>query len=414
MSPPPLAPFGLWLAGGRGNVATTTAVGAYAIAQRLAPPTGLVTELADLAAVGWPSLVAVPMGGWEVAKTTLMEQARALTGPGGFLRPEHVEAAAGWLAACDAEIRPGTTRGCGATIERVAGHGSDAPAAELVEQFKGDLTDYRERHHLDTVVVVNLTSTEATPPAPFPGDDLAALRAAIAADDPTLPASTLYAVATLEAGGAWINFTPSPGGSCAALVALAKERGLPLYGSDGKTGETLVKSALAPLFAMRHLRVLAWEGYNLLGNGDGAVLDDPANKATKVASKDHLLGEILGYAPHTRVGIDYVPSLDDWKTAWDLIHFEGFLGTRMTLQFTWQGCDSALAAPLILDLGRLAAFARRRGEAGLMDHLCSFFKSPMGCTTHDLASQFERLRGYLAAVAAEVGAERGGVAEGGR
>ncbi len=411
--PPPLAPFGLWLAGGRGNVATTTAVGAHAVARGLAPPTGLVTELSDLAAVGWPPLDAVPIGGWEVAETTLMERARALTGPGGFLRPEHVEAASGWLAACDAEIRPGTTRGCGAAIELVAGHGSHAPAADLVEQFKRDLTAYRDRHHLDTVVVVNLASTAAPPPAPFPGADLAALRTAIAADDPTLPASILYAVAALEAGAAWINFTPSPGGSCAALVTLAEERGLPIYGSDGKTGETLMKSALAPLFAMRHLRVLAWEGYNLLGNGDGAVLDDPANKQTKVASKDHLLGEILGYAPHTRVGIDYVPSLDDWKTAWDLIHFEGFLGTRMTLQFTWQGCDSALAAPLILDLARLAALARRRGEAGRMDHLASFFKSPMGCTTHDLTPQFERLRHYLAAVAAEVGAPREEAEEGG-
>jgi len=405
-------PFGLWLAGGRGNVATTTAVGAYAIAQGLAPPTGLVTELSDLAAVAWPPLDAVPIGGWDVAETSMMERARALTGPGGFLRPEQVEAAAGWLAACDAEIRPGTTRGCGATIERVAGLGDTAPAAELVARFKDDLTAYRDRHDLDTVVVVNLCSTEAAPPAPFAGDDLAALRAAIAADDPTLPASTLYAVAALEAGAGWINFTPSPGGSCAALVALAEERGLPLYGSDGKTGETLMKSALAPLFAMRHLQVLSWEGYNLLGNGDGAVLDDPANKQTKVASKDHLLGEILGYAPHTRVGIDYVPSLDDWKTAWDLIHFEGFLGTRMTLQFTWQGCDSALAAPLILDLARLTALAARRGESGPMAHLCSFFKSPMGETPADLASQFDLLRRYLTDLAAEATTPREGAEEG--
>ena len=401
MSPPPPPSLGLWLAGGRGNVATTTAVGAYAIAQGLADPTGLVTELPLFGSLPWPPLDAVPIGGWEVDTTPLLERARALTGPGGFLRPEHVEAAAAWLAACDGEIRPGTTRGCGATIERVAGHGASGPAAELVAQFKDDLIAYRERHHLDTVVVVNLASTEAAPPAPFPADDLAALRRAIEGDDPCLPASTLYAVAALEAGCAWINFTPSPGGSCAALTALAEECGLPLYGSDGKTGETLMKSVLAPLFAMRHLRVLAWEGYNLLGNGDGAVLDDPANKQTKVASKDHLLAEILGYPLHTRVGIDYVPSLDDWKTAWDLIHFEGFLGTRMTLQFTWQGCDSALAAPLILDLARLAGLAMARGEAGPMTHLCSFFKSPMGETPADLAAQFDLLRRYLAEAAVE-------------
>ncbi len=392
----PLPPFGLWLVGARGNVATTVAVGIDALSRHAAPATGMVTELSGLATPAWPPLDAVPIGGWEVAETSMIERARHLAGPGGFLRPEQVEAATAWLARCDAEIRPGTTRGCGATIERVAGHGAAAPASELLARFQEELRAYRGRHHLDTVVVVNLSSTEADPAPHFPGLDLDALRAAIAADDPTLPASTLYAVAALEAGCPWINFTPSPGGSCPALVDLAEARGQPLYGSDGKTGETLVKSALAPLFALRHLRVLAWEGYNLLGNGDGAVLDDPANRQTKVASKDHVLPEILGYTPHTRVGIDYVPSLDDWKTAWDLIHFEGFLGTRMSLQFTWQGCDSALAAPLILDLARLTALARHRGEAGLMPHLCSFFKSPMGEAPADLSSQFERLRRYLA------------------
>ena len=407
MSPDPLPPFGLWLVGARGNVATTVAVGIDAMARRGAPATGMVTELPGLTTPGWPPLDAVPTGGWEVTPASIVEQARRLAAPGGFLRPEQVAAAGDWLVRCDEEVRPGTTRGCGATIERVAGHGADAPAAELVARFKSDLAAYRDRHHIDAVVVVNLASTEPDLAPRFPGDDLDALRAAIAADDPNLPASTLYAVAALESRCAWINFTPSPGGSCAALVALAEERGQPLYGSDGKTGETLVKSALAPLFALRHLRVLAWEGYNLLGNGDGAVLDDPANKQTKVASKDHVLPEILGYTPHTRVGIDYVPSLDDWKTAWDLIHFEGFLGTRMSLQFTWQGCDSALAAPLILDLARLAALARRRHEAGLMSHLCSFFKSPMGEAPADLGGQFERLRRYLSTAAGE-GPEGGG------
>ena len=161
----------------------------------------------------------------------------------------------------------------------------------------------------------------------------------------------------------FVNFTPSPGSTVPALVELAEERGVPHMGSDGKTGETLVKTVLAPLFAGRALRVLSWEGYNMLGNRDGFVLSDPQARESKTRSKDRALKQILGDDDlHAKVTIDYVPSLDDWKVAWDYIHFEGFLGARMSMQFTWQGNDSALAAPLVLDLARLAAFAHAQGE----------------------------------------------------
>ena len=116
-------------------------------------------------------------------------------------------------------------------------------------------------------------------------------------------------------------------------------------GCDGKTGETLLKSVLAPMFRQRNLQVMSWVGHNIFGNMDGKVLDDPANKATKVTSKDHLLAQILGYQPQTLVSIEFIESLGDWKTAWDHIHFQGFLGTPMTLQFIWQGCDSLLGGP---------------------------------------------------------------------
>ena len=116
-------------------------------------------------------------------------------------------------------------------------------------------------------------------------------------------------------------------------------------GYDGKTGETLMKSVLAPMFAHRNLEVMSWVGHNIFGNMDGKVLDDPANKKSKVTSKDRLLGQILGYPPQTLVSIEYIASMGDWKTAWDHIHFRGFLGTPMTLQFIWQGCDSLLGRP---------------------------------------------------------------------
>jgi len=162
-----------------------------------------------------------------------------------------------------------------------------------------------------------------------------------------------------------------------AVAALAARQGLPYAGSDGKTGETLVKSVLAPLFRYRNLRVLSWMGYNLLGNRDGQILDHPAHKESKVRTKDSILSGILGYRPQTRVGIDYVPSLHDSKVAWDFIHFAGFLDWPMTLSFTWHGCDSILAAPLVLDLVRFMDEALRRSSGGPQEHLGCFFKAPV-------------------------------------
>ena len=206
-----------------------------------------------------------------------------------------------------------------------------------------------------------------------------------------LPASSLYAIAAFEAGHSYINFTPSLGAAPAAIDELARLRGACHYGCDGKTGETLMKSVLAPIFAQRNLRVQSWVGHNIFGNRDGQVLDDPANKQAKIASKDHLVGEILGYRPNTLVSIEYLPDLGDWKTAWDHIRFAGFLGVPMTLQFTWQGCDSFLAAPLVLDLVRLAELAHRRGQVGQMPFLASFFKSPYAVAEHAFDRQFEML-----------------------
>ncbi len=110
-----------------------------------------------------------------------------------------------------------------------------------------------------------------------------------------------------------------------------------------------------------------------------------------MASKDHLVGEILGYRPQTLVSIEYLPDLGDWKTAWDHVHFAGFLGLPMTLQFIWQGCDSVLAAPLVLDLARFTELAWRRGHVGPMPFLSSFFKSSYGTSEHRFDRQFAML-----------------------
>jgi myo-inositol-1-phosphate synthase len=125
------------------------------------------------------------------------------------------------------------------------------------------------------------------------------------------------------------------------------------------------------------------------------VLADPRHKRLKLRSKELVLKNVLGYRPHSGVSIEYVPSLGSWKTAWDFVHFKGFLDTKMSLQFIWQGCDAILAAPLVLDLIRLAEFANRMGEAGLMSHLACFFKDPIGVKEHSFQRQWTMLLEYV-------------------
>src|SRR5215472_145990 len=160
------------------------------------------------------------------------------------------------------------------------------------------------------------------------------------------------------------------------------------------------------MFADRNLKVLSWVGHNIFGNRDGQVLNDPQNKASKIGTKDKVISSIVGYKPQTHVSIEYIESLDDWKTAWDHIHFRGFLGVKMMMQFTWQGCDSILAAPLVLDLARLALLSGRRGEAGVLRHLACFFKSPLGVEEHDFFRQWNLLEEYVETVRREAAGAR--------
>lgn len=244
-------------------------------------------------------------------------------------------------------------------------------------------------------MVVNVSSTEPPLQVGPEHHDLALLEDTLQRPGTVLPTSSLYAYAAFRAGCPFVDFTPGAGARLPALGQLAEREGLCWAGSDGKTGETLVKSALAPMFASRALRVRSWAGTNLLGGGDGATLADPAARSSKTASKGGGLTSALGYEVDAPVHIDYVPDLGEWKTAWDHVSFEGFLGTRMTLQFTWQGCDSALAAPLVLDLARLVARAHEAGQTGPLAPLAFFFKDPAATREHRLAAQCEALLAWV-------------------
>ncbi|MFE9498058.1 inositol-3-phosphate synthase [Streptomyces collinus] len=357
----PRTRVGVWLIGARGSVATTAVAGCAAVAAGLHPPTGMVTETPPFAGSGLPELAALVFGGHDTLDCPLPKRAEELAA-GGVLPPGLPAAVAAELAAADAEIRPGGPA-----------PGDTPEPAELIERFADDVQDFVRRCGLERAVVVNVASTEP------------------AADGGALPPSSLYAAAALRAGCGYVNFTPSTGLHHPALAAPAATSGVPHAGRDGKTGQTLLRSVLGPMFAQRALDVRAWSGTNLLGGGDGAALADPAAAAAKNAGKERVLTDTLGVSPEGEVHIDDVPALGDWKTAWDHIAFDGFLGTRMILQTIWQGCDSALAAPLVLDLARLTLRAQEAGVRGPLADLAFYFKDPVGRAPSALGEQYAAL-----------------------
>ncbi len=389
--------IGIWLIGARGGAATTAIVGLSAIQKGLIGPTGLVSHLPQFERLDLAPWTDFLVGGHEIRNVALTDAAMLLVTDSGTVKPELLEQVGPELNGIDKRIRPGTLYKVGKTIASLADTGlpEDESPRETVDRLKRDFGEFAETNDLEHVIVVNLASTE--PPV-----DGSAIPPTWAELEPLLAdagkcpvsASSLYAIAALDSGCSYVNFTPSVGSSPAAISELAELRGTRHTGCDGKTGETLMKSVVAPMFARRNLQVMSWVGHNIFGNMDGQVLNDPANKQSKVTSKDHLLHEILGYRPQTLVTIEFIESLGDWKTAWDHVHFTGFLGVPMALQFTWQGCDSILAAPLVLDLVRFTDLARRRGETGLMTFLASFFKSPLGVEEHRFDRQFAMLEDW--------------------
>lgn len=392
---------GVYLIGALGSIASTVAAGALALKRNLAPTTGMVTCSEIFNGVDLVEPGSLVFGGCDIrleANSRDIFEKMVPVAPGILLE---IKAD---LEEFQHNVDSGCAKNCGEAIERLAcpENAEGKSLEEEIEGMRSRLQAFRRKYSLDEVIVVNLASTE--PPLDLEAChfEFESFQKVITGNEKEkVRASTLYSCAAILEGCAYINFTPSNGALPPALVQFANQKGVPVMGNDGKTGETLVKSALAPMFAWRNLEVMSWEGFNILGNMDGQILNHPGNRESKIRTKDQVLSKILGYSPHTSVSIGYVPSLDDQKTAWDFIHFRGFLGAKMSLQFTWQGYDSILAAPLVLDLVRLAELAKRRGEGGVMTHLASFFKAPVGVEKHALPDQFRMLADYADAVRLE-------------
>ncbi len=394
------ARVGLWLIGAGGGIGGMVALGLAALAKGLVKTTGLVTAQPPFDTIGLIEPDRIVLGGHEIRSASLIDSARSMHRDSGVVSRELIDQCAPRLRAMQRNVRPGIIVGSRRQVASMAAKAwvrSPATGASAVALVRKDLDAFRRDHRLDHVVVVNVASSEPVArPLPAHGDFAMLSRALKRRGNCVLPSSSLYALGAISADCSYINFTPSTGTRIKAIEQFAADRKVLYMGRDGKTGETLLKSVLAPMFVTRNLAVRSWVGHNMLGNRDGQVLADPDVKESKLRTKNGVLSTIVGPEAATRTTIEYLPSLADWKVAWDYVHFEGFMGTKMSLQFTWTGSDSILAAPLVIDLARLTAWEHARGRDGRMTHLACFFKDPDGVGEHCYFDQWRRLIDHVA------------------
>ena len=278
---------------------------------------------------------------------------------------------------------------------------------DLAEALRVDIQTFKKLHNCDRLVMVWCASTEVfIAPGPV-HQSLAAFEAAMAANDDAIAPSMLYAWASLMEGVPFANGAPNLSCDFPAMLELAKAKGVAIGGKDFKTGQTMVKTVLAPMIKARMLGLAGWYSTNILGNRDGEVLDDPESFKTKEESKLGVLDQILqpemypelyGEMYH-KVRINYYPPRKDNKEGWDNIDIFGWLGYPMQLKVDFLCRDSILAAPLVLDLAIFFDLAQRCGMAGVQEWLSFYFKSPQVAPglypEHDLFIQQTKLKNTL-------------------
>ena len=290
-------------------------------------------------------------------------------------------------------------------------HGTNVKAGktkrELAEALRKDIRDFKAKNRCDRLVVVWCASTEIfIQPGPV-HQSLATLERGMDANDPAVAPSMLYAWAALMEGVPFANGAPNLTVDTAALEQLARDRRVPIGGKDFKTGQTMVKTVLSPMFKARMLGVSGWYSTNILGNRDGEVLDDPESFKTKEESKlgvleyilqPKLYPELYGNLFH-KVRINYYPPRGDNKEGWDNIDIFGWCGYPMQIKVDFLCRDSILAAPLVLDLTLFFDLAQRAGMAGIQEWLSFYFKSPQAAPglypEHDLFIQHTKLKNTL-------------------
>jgi myo-inositol-1-phosphate synthase len=361
---------GIAVIGLNGAVATTAAAGIAMIRAGSNDLSGL--PLASRDVEGMAAYRDLHFGGWDLSHDDLATAALKH----GVLTESDLANGASSLA----EMRPwpavGSTDFC-ANIDganKIAAPGHRA----AVKHIQDDLARFKTEQNLDRVVMVNLASTERK--ADLGADALTSVEGferGLDGDDAAISPAMLYAYAAIASDTPYANFTPSVAADVAPLAELARQRGVPIAGKDGKTGQTLLKTVIAPALRDRALHVDGWFSTNILGNSDGLALDDPKSLASKVDTKKSVLDQILGYPVEDHIiMIHYYKPRGDNKEAWDNIDLTGFLGQKMQLKLNFLCKDSVLAAPLAIEIARCLALAQTRGEGGVQDQMGIFFKMP--------------------------------------
>jgi myo-inositol-1-phosphate synthase len=400
---------------GLGAVSSTLIAGVELTKKGLAQPIGSLTQLGTIRLgkrtdhrtplvrdfVPLASLEDLAFGAWDIFPDTCYQSA-CKAGVVDRAQLEHVraelEAVAPWPAAFDP-----------AYVKRL--HGPHVKRATsklaLAEQIMADIEAFRQRTGTKRMVMIWCGSTESFLRAEAVHQDLAAFEAGLRASHPAIAPSMLYAYAALQLGVPFANGAPNLTVDIPALVELAAARGVPICGKDFKTGQTLMKTIIAPGLKARMLGVRGWFSTNILGNRDGEVLDEPSSFRTKEESKLSVLDVILREDLHPelyrdyvhRVSIHYYPPRGDNKEGWDNIDVFGWLGYPMQIKVNFLCRDSILAAPLVLDLALFLDLARRAGMQGVQEWLSFYFKSPQTAPglypEHDLFIQLMKLKNTL-------------------
>jgi myo-inositol-1-phosphate synthase len=403
------------LLAGLGAVSTTFIAGVCAVRRGLAAPIGSLTQLGTIRLgkrtenrsprikdfVPLAPLEALEFGAWDIFEDDCYQAActagvleRSLLDQ---IRPE-LEAIRPWPAVFD---RRYVRRLDGPNVKR------GRTKRELAEQLVEDIRTFRERRGVDRLVLIWCGSTEVYMRESAVHQSLEAFERGLDTNDPDIPSSMIYAYAATREGVPYANAAPNLSADVPALVELAGRTRTPIAGKDLKTGQTLLKTIIAPGLKARLLGVRGWYSTNILGNRDGEVLDDPESFRTKEESKksvlDYILQPDLYPGLYDRVchvvRINYYPPRGDNKEGWDNIDLFGWLGYPMQLKINFLCRDSILAAPLVLDLALFLDLAQRAGMAGIQEWLSFYFKSPMHAPglypEHDLFIQLMKLKNTL-------------------
>ena len=400
---------------GLGAVSTTTIAGVLAVRKGLANPIGSLTQMGTIRlgkrtegrspkineAVPLVNLDNIVFGGWDIFEENSYQAARTA----GVLETSLLDQIKPDLEA----IKPMTAVFDQRYVKRLDGPNvkKGKNKRDLAEQLRADIRAFKKDNNLDRLVMVWCGSTEVFMKESAAHQSIDAFEKALEANDPTIPSSMVYTYAALMEDVPFANGAPNLSVDVPVMMSLAQQNRLPICGKDFKTGQTWLKTVIAPGIKARLLGVEGWYSTNILGNRDGEVLDDPESFKTKEESKKSVLDYIL--QPHLYPGlyedlhhvvrINYYPPRGDNKEGWDNIDLVGWLGYKMQLKINFLCRDSILAAPIVLDLALFLDLAKRAGMSGIQEWLSFYFKSPMHAPglypEHDLFIQMMKLKNTL-------------------